>query len=77
MDIRIGIIQSMRELELELADDVKRDDLKKEIATILASDDGILWLTDRKGREVGVPASKISYVELGKASDSRNIGFSA
>ncbi|MEC7457303.1 MAG: DUF3107 family protein [Actinomycetota bacterium] len=34
----------------------------------------MLWVTDRKGREVAIPAAKIAYVELG-TSEERRIGF--
>jgi hypothetical protein len=37
----------------------------------------MLWLTDRKGRRVGVPAAKLAYVEIGSASDERRVGFGA
>ena len=40
----------------------------------LASDH-ILWLTDRKGRRVGVPASRISYVEFATSASERVVGF--
>ena len=35
MDVRIGITQSMREIELELAEDVSRESLKADIAAAL------------------------------------------
>ena len=38
------------------------------------ADGGALWLTDRKGRQVGVPTDKIAYVEIGRPDD-RRIGF--
>ena len=63
MDIRIGIVQSMKELEVELPEDAERDKVMKEVETALGSD-SVLWLTDRKGRRVGVPASRIAYVEF-------------
>ena len=34
-----------------------------------------LWLTDRKGRQVGVPSAKLAYVEIGSPDDGRRIGF--
>jgi hypothetical protein len=37
----------------------------------------VLWVTDRKGREIAVPADKIAYVEIGSASDARPMGFSS
>jgi hypothetical protein len=34
-----------------------------------------LVLTDRRGREVLVPAAKIAYVEVGVADGDRRMGF--
>jgi hypothetical protein len=37
----------------------------------------VLWLTDRKGRRVGVPAAKLAYVEIGSPNEERRVGFGA
>jgi hypothetical protein len=37
----------------------------------------VLWLSDRKGRQVGVPVDKIAYVEIGAPGADRRIGFGA
>jgi hypothetical protein len=74
MEVRIGIVQSMKEIEVLLPEDAKREKVMKEIETAL-SDDSVLWLTDRKGRRVGVPAARIAYVELGTSSSERIVGF--
>jgi hypothetical protein len=74
MDIRIGIVQSMKEIEVELPEDAQRDNVMKEVETALGSD-SVLWLTDRKGRRVGIPASRIAYVELGTPASDRIVGF--
>jgi hypothetical protein len=74
MEVRIGIVQSMKEIEVILPEDAKREKVMKEIETSL-SDDTVLWLTDRKGRRVGIPASRIAYVELGSPSSERIVGF--
>jgi len=37
----------------------------------------MLWLTDRKGRRVGVPAAKVAYVEIGSPSEERRVGFAS
>ena len=74
MDIRIGIVQSMREIEVDLAGDVERDQVTKDVEAAFAND-AILWLTDRKGRRVGVPTSRIAYVELGSPASERVVGF--
>jgi hypothetical protein len=76
MDIRIGIVQSMKEIDVDLPDDADRDKVMKEVEAALTSDT-VLWLTDRKGRRVGVPAQRISYVELGTPGSERVVGFGA
>ena len=75
MDIRIGIVQSMRALEVELADDADRDQVMAEVEAALSSET-VLWLTDRKGRRLGVPSARIAYVEFGTPVD-RVVGFGA
>jgi hypothetical protein len=77
VDVRIGVTYSPREIELQLAEDVDRGEIKQRVETVLGSDEGVLWLEDRKGREVGVPAAKIAYVEIGSAAESRPMGFSS
>jgi hypothetical protein len=73
VEIRIGIVQSMKELDVELADSVDAATVVKDVEKALAEDQ-VLWLTDRKGRRVGVPASRIAYVEFTKANE-RVVGF--
>ena len=75
MDIRIGVTHSPRELNLELADDTDRDELRTKVEAALSGAIDILWLTDRKAREVAVPATKIAYVEIGSPDGDRRIGF--
>lgn len=74
MDLRIGVSQTAKELDIELPEGTDPDKLKAEIDKSLAGE-GTLWITDRKGRQVGVPASKVAYVELGSPDDARRIGF--
>lgn len=76
MDVRIGITQA-REVELELAEDTDADALAASVDEALADDSRVLWLTDRRGRRVGIPSAKIAFVEIGSPSDSRRIGFSS
>ena len=75
MEIRIGIVQSMKELSIELPEGTDRDVVEKDVATALAGDK-LLWLTDRRGRRVGVPAVHVAYVEFTTTSE-RNVGFGA
>lgn len=75
VDVRIGVTQAPRELNIELADDADRDDLKSRIDAALAGASDVLWITDRRGKDVAVPSSKIAYVELGSPESERRIGF--
>ena len=77
MDVRIGVTYSVREIEVQLDDATDRAALRSQIDEVLASKDTVLWLTDKKGREVGVPSGKIAFVELGATTDERAFGFSA
>jgi len=75
VDIRIGVIHSLKEIEVELPEDADRDDLRKRVDEAVSDGAKTLWLTDRFGREVAVPAAKIAYVELGRPDAERRIGF--
>ncbi len=75
MDVRIGVTQSAREIEIELGEDADGDKLVKDVEAALAKSATVLWVTDRKGRRVGIPAEKIAYVEIGSPSDERRVGF--
>lgn len=74
MDIRIGIVQSMKEIDVELPEDADREAVVKQVEAVLNAE-SVLWLTDRKGRRVGVPAARIAYVELGSPKSDRVVGF--
>jgi hypothetical protein len=77
VDVRIGVSQHPRELDVELADDTDREALKQRISDALGDDASVLWLTDRRGRDIAVPAGKIAYVEIGSTEAERRIGFGA
>ena len=77
MDVRIGIIQTPKELDVELAEGTDRDGVIADVEKALSEPDGVLWLTDKRGRRVAVPAARIAYVEVGAAIDDRRVGFGA
>ena len=74
MDIRIGVTDTPREVTLTLDDDIGRDEVKAAIDAALAGERSVLWLTDDKGLEVAVAATRIAYVELGPEGNNP-IGF--
>jgi hypothetical protein len=75
VDVRIGVTYTSKEIDVELGDDADAKKVKAGIEAALADDTGVLWLTDRKGRQVGVPVAKLAYVEIGAPGDERRIGF--
>ena len=71
MRVRIGISDS-REIEA----DVKSEKaFKSEIEAAFGDGGKVLWVTDVKGRSVGVPVEKIAYVEMESSDDRPNVGF--
>ena len=75
MDVRIGVTQVARELVVEMPDGADTDQLRDDVARVLADGSGLLHLTDKKGRQVIVPTAKVAYVEIGSPDAERRIGF--
>jgi hypothetical protein len=75
VEVRIGIVQSMKELDVELPDDADRAKVLSDIESALGTEGTILWLTDRRGRQVGVPVGKVAYVELDPPKSDRQVGL--
>jgi hypothetical protein len=59
--------------ELTVETESTAADIEASLRKALA-DDGVVALTDEKGRKVLVPASKIAYVDLGQ-DKVRPVGF--
>ncbi|MBW9210982.1 DUF3107 domain-containing protein [Mumia sp. zg.B53] len=71
MDVRIGVQHSPRELSLETTE------TKEAILQAFkdaSSGDGLLALSDDRGRSVVVPVEKVSYLEFSGES-GRRVGF--
>ena len=77
MDLRIGVLHTMKEIEVELPSDADRDAIKKQINEALADDDKTLWLTDIHGKDVAIPSARIAYIEVGSPDHERRVGFGA
>jgi len=74
VDVRIGLTQTPKELEVQLDEGADPAAVKQQVEAAIAAG-GTFWLVDRRGRQVGVPADKLAYVEIGSPSDERRIGF--
>lgn len=75
MDVRIGITDAPREINIEMSDDSSPADVKAQIESAVAAGEGMVWLTDKKGRQTGFPAARLAFVEIGTAGSESRIGF--
>ena len=75
MDVRVGVSQTAKEIHVELPDGADQDKVVADVEAALSSETGMLWLTDRKGRRVGIPSAKLAYVEVGSSTEERRVGF--
>lgn len=72
MEIRIGIVNSPRELSIE--SDATQAEIRQLVEAGLASDAKLVALSDSKGKQYLIPAASIAYVEVGEAA-TRKVGF--
>ncbi|MDQ6688529.1 MAG: DUF3107 domain-containing protein [Actinomycetota bacterium] len=71
MEVKIGVQNTARELTVETTD--SSEDIEKLVSKAVTSD-GVLTLTDSRGRKVIIPASRLAYVEVG-GGVSGQVGF--
>ncbi|HXY93266.1 MAG TPA: DUF3107 domain-containing protein [Acidimicrobiia bacterium] len=75
MELRIGIVDTTKELSVEV--EGSADDVVKLVESALGegSPRAMVWVTDVKGRRVGAPADKIAYVEIDEDGGTKHVGF--
>lgn len=73
-EVRIGVTQVPKELVVEVAD--APDAVEKQVTEAVGDPNGLLWLTDTKGKRVGVTVAKLAYVEIDPEVGARSVGFS-
>ena len=73
MELRIGVVDSPKELNLEL--DGTADEIVGTIDQAMADGTPMVWVTDSKGRRVGIPISRIAYVEVDEDGANKRVGF--
>ena len=71
MNVRIGIADTGREVEIAAT---SRDEVVDQINKAYADEAHILWFTDVKGDEIGIPLARIAYIELA-AEVGPSVGF--
>jgi hypothetical protein len=73
MEIRIGVIYTARELVLDV--DETPEQVTKAVEDALGGATSMLWLADKKGKQVGIPTDKIAFVEVASDAGDRQVGF--
>jgi uncharacterized protein DUF3107 len=74
VEVKIGVQHAPRELLVE--SDLSADEIQQAVENAMRSADGVLSLTDERGRRVLVPAERLAYVEIGEP-ETRRVGFGA
>ena len=74
MELRIGIADNPQPITVTLPNDADRENIKESVEAALRGAAPVLWLTDDKGREIAVAASRLTHVEMGPPG-SHPIGF--
>jgi len=72
VEVKIGIAESQR--ELVVSSDQTADEVATQVEAALNGGDGLLRLTDEKGRRYVIRAAQIAYVEIAP-EDGRKVGF--
>jgi Protein of unknown function (DUF3107) len=75
MEVKLGVIYSQKELEIET--DQSPDAVAKTVEKALNDGAQVLWLVDNTGRRIGIPVDKLAYVEIGEDNASKRVGFAS
>jgi hypothetical protein len=73
MEVRIGVVYTSRELVLEMDEDSAT--VTAAIEAAINGKGPLMWLTDAKGRKIGIPGDKLAYVEVAGDAADRKVGF--
>jgi len=74
VEVKIGVQHTPREISFESAQSPA--EIEKAVTDALVKPDGVLKLTDDKGRRIMVLGARIAYVEIAEA-ETRRVGFVA
>ncbi len=72
VEVKIGVQNTARELVIET--DETNEAVAGLVRDAIADADGVLTLTDTKGKVTVVPSAKLAYVEIGR-STAGQVGF--
>ncbi|MBK5267563.1 MAG: DUF3107 family protein [Acidimicrobiia bacterium] len=72
MRVRITMSRSPREVEIDIED---LAGFKVEVSKLFADEKEIWWVTDIKGKELGLPVENIGHIEIDTTERERQVGF--
>jgi len=75
MEVKLGVTYSPKELVVET--DQSAEDVAGLVDAAVGGHARVLWLSDTKGRRVGIPTEKLAYVEVGEENPAKRVGFSS
>ena len=73
IEVKIGVQYSPREISREV--EMTADEIRAMVEQAV-SDNGVINITDVRGRQILVPVSTFSYIEIGPP-EARRVGFGA
>jgi len=73
MEVKIGVVYTGKEIILDVDGDP--EDVVSAFDKALSESQPVLWITESKGRRVGVPLDKLAYVEVAAADEVKRVGF--
>ena len=77
MDVTFAVQARDGTIKVQIPDG-EVDAFKKRLEEAFKGDGNeLLWVTDKDGREIGIPTDKIAFVEFGAEKAGRHVGFSA
>lgn len=72
MEVSIGVQNVARDISFET--DSSPEEVAAAVEAAIASADGVLSLTDERGRRIIVPGRSLGWVQIGESEKSR-VGF--
>ncbi len=75
MNVRIGVVNTTKELVLELSPDTNVESLRSDIEAAIV-EESVFWLTDVRGRIVGIPTARLAYIDFDPGDGAKTFGFS-
>ncbi|MGH9012019.1 MAG: DUF3107 domain-containing protein [Acidimicrobiia bacterium] len=73
MEVRIGVVYSAKELSVEV--EGKGDEIVGAVEDALKGGAPVIWLSDKRGRRVGIPTDKVAYIEVAEEDTAKRVGF--